>query len=232
MLLINNQSAGYSYDGIFNKYFSFPVNSLLSDSYTIILYKEEKGEKKEYDKGLINISQFKIGLTREDIIYLKKSNLKYTAHISLPNKIPFINEEYKPFFIHICAIEAFNIPKSNPYVLCRLERDQSGVTTKYLEKTSKPQWYEFIDLIITDENEDLVVEIWNKCDKKDKLICWSKLNLKKYLNGEIFYEWIIMDKIGLNIALQVKREGENYMTMDDIDKYVNENTVDIDEIIK
>ena len=228
----NNQSTGYSYDGIFNKYFSFPVNSLLSDSYNIVVYKEEKEVKKEYDKGLIKIDKFKIGLIKEGSINLKKFKLNFKGNISLPNKIPFIKEKYNPLYIHICAIEAYNIPKSNPYVLCRLERDQSGVSTNYLEKTTKPQWYEFIELIITDENEDLVVEIWNKNGSKDKLICGSKLNLKKYLNGEIYYEWVIMDKIGLNIALQVKREGENYMTMDDIDKYVNENTVDIDEIIK
>ena len=36
-----------------------------------------------------------------------------------------------------------------------------------------------------------------------------------------------MDNIFLNIALQVKREGEKYMTMDEIDKYVNENIPDI-----
>lgn len=65
------------------------------------------------------------------------------------------------------------------------------------------------------------MEIWNKNGKKDKLICGSKLNLKKYLIGEIYYEWIKIDNIFLNIALQVKREGEKYMTMDEIDKYVN-----------
>ena len=44
--------------------------------------------------------------------------------------------------------------------------------------------------------------------------------MKKYLNGEIHFEWIKMDKIYLNIALQVKREGENFMTMEDINKYI------------
>ena len=176
---------------------------------------------------MIYISQFKIGLNYENTIFFKNYQLHYKAFISLPNKNPFVIEEYNPLIIHICAIEAYNIPKSDPYVLCRLERDQSGVKTKNLEKTTTPQWYEFIHLIITDENEDLVVEIWNKNGKKDKLICGSKLNLKKYLNGEIYYEWIKMDNIFLNIALQVKREGEKYMTMDEIDKYVNENIPDI-----
>ena len=188
LIEVNNQSTGYTYDGIFDKYFQFPVNSLLSDSYNLVLYKEEKGKKKEYAKKIIYISQFKIGLNYENTIFFKNYQLHYKAFISLPNKNPFVIEECNPLIIHICAIEAYNIPKSDPYVLCRLERDQSGVTTKYLEKTSKPQWYEFIHLIITDENEDLVVEIWNKNGKKDKLICGSKLNLKKYLNGEIYYE--------------------------------------------
>ena len=224
---INNESTGYSYDGNFDKYFSFPVNSLLSDMYIIILYKEEKGKKKEYGKGAISISDYKIGLIYETYILLKKFKMNFKAHISLPNKIPFIKEIYNPLIMHICVIEAYNVPKSDPYVLCRLERDQSGVTTKYLEKTTNPQWYEFIQFIITDENEDLIVEIWNKNDKKDKIICGTKLNMKKYLNGEIYYEWIKMDKISLNIALQIKREGETFMTMDNIDKYINSTIPDI-----
>ena len=214
---INKESTGYSYDGNFDKYFSFPVSSLLSDEYEIILYKEEKGKRKEFSKGLLSISKFKIGNNYQDSIELTKLSINYKAHISLPNKIPFIEEKYNPLIMHICAIEAYNIPsKLDPYVLCRLERDKTGVTTQNLEKTSNPQWYEFIDLIITDEKEDLIVEIWNKTGKKDKLICGTKINIQKYLDGNIYYEWLKMDKVSLNIAIQIKREGESKMSMDDI----------------
>ena len=104
------------------------------------------------------------------------------------------------------------------------------ILTDFCEINS--HYNEFIELIITDESEDLVVEIWNKNGNKDKLICGSKLNLKKYLDGEIYFEWIKMDKIALNIALQVKREGEKYMTIDDINKYVNANVLDDSDFIK
>jgi hypothetical protein len=217
---VNNKSTGYSYDGNFDKYFSFPVNSLLSDEYNITLYREEKGKKKEIGKGLIFISNYKIGLISEGSINLKKFKMNFKAHISLPNKSPFVKEIYNPLIMHVCAIEAFNVPKTDPYVMCRLERDQSGISSNYVEKTTNPQWYEFIEFAITDENEDLIVEIWNYIGKKDKKICGTKLNMKKYLNGEIHFEWIKMDKIYLNIALQVKREGENFMTMEDINKYI------------
>ena len=217
---VNNKSTGYSYDGNFDKYFSFPVNSLLSDEYNITLYREEKGKKKEIGKGLIFISNYKIGLISEGSINLKKFKMNFKAHISLPNKSPFVKEIYNPLIMHVCAIEAFNVPKTDSYVMCRLERDQSGISSNYVEKTTNPQWYEFIEFVITDENEDLIVEIWNYIGKKDKKICGTKLNMKKYLNGEIHFEWIKMDKIYLNIALQVKREGENFMTMEDINKYI------------
>jgi hypothetical protein len=217
---INNISTGYSYDGCFNKYFSFPINSLLSDEYNIVLYKEKKGKRKEYGKAKILINQFKVGIIKDDKITIEDLSCNFSGHISLANTIPFKNIEYYPLIMHICAIEAYNLPpKSDPFVLCRLERDQSGATTKVLDKTSSPQWYEFIHFIITDENEDLVVEIRNNNGKKGKLICQTKLNLKKYLDGEIHFEWLKIDKVKLNIALQVKKENEKYMEMDDIYNY-------------
>ena len=224
---INNQSSGYSYDGNFNKYFFFPIISLVSDGYEIVLYREEKGKKLEYGKTKIYISKFQIGINLESSIKIKDLSLNFIGHISLPNKIPFINEPYNPLILYICAIEAYNLPsKSNPYVSCRLDRDLFGVITKTLEKTSTPQWFEFIQFIVTDENEDLIIEIYNKNGTKSKIICKSKLSLKKYLNGEIYYEWIKMDKVILNIAIQIKRKGEKYMTIDDINKYMDSSIPD------
>ena len=224
---INNISTGYSYDGSFNKYFSFPINSLLSDEYNIILYKEKKGKRKEYGKAKILINQFKIGIIKEDIISIEGLSCNFTGFISLANTIPFKNIEYYPLIMHIGVIEAYNFPtKSDLFVLCRLERDQSGPTTKVLDKTSTPQWYEFIHFIITDENEDLIVEIRNKAGKKSKLICETKLNLKKYLDGNIYFEWLKMDKVNLNIALQIKKENEKYMEMDDIYNYIDSSIPD------
>lgn len=138
---VNNKLTGYSYDGNFNKYLSFPVNSLLSDVYNIILYKEEKGKKKEMGKDKIYISNYKIGLISEISIFLKNFKMNFKAHISLPNKNPFVTEIYIPLIMHVCEIEAFNIPKCNSYVLCRLERDQSGVFSKCSKNTTDPQWY-------------------------------------------------------------------------------------------
>ena len=224
---INNISTGYTFDGNFDKYFSFPINSLLSDEYNIVLYKEKKGKKKEYGKSKILINQFKIGIMKSDKIIIEDLYFNFSGYISLPNKIPFENIEYYPLIMHICVIEAYNLPsKSDYFVLCRLERDQSGATTKALEKTSTPQWYEFISFIITDENEDLIVEIRSKNGKKSKLISETKLNLKKYLDGEIYYEWLKMDKAYLNIALQVKKENEKYMQMDDIYNYIDSSIPD------
>ena len=164
---------------------------------------------------------------KSDKIIIEDLYFNFSGYISLPNKIPFENIEYYPLIMHICVIEAYNLPsKSDYFVLCRLERDQSGATTKALEKTSTPQWYEFISFIITDENEDLIVEIRSKNGKKSKLISETKLNLKKYLDGEIYYEWLKMDKAYLNIALQVKKENEKYMQMDDIYNYIDSSIPD------
>ena len=219
---VNDESTGYSYDGKFFKYFIFPVNSLISDFYKIVLYKEEKGKKKEIDKFGIYISSFKIGIPSEDYIESENNLIKYEGHISLPNMRPFVLEKYNPLIMHIFVIEARNIPtKMDLYVSCRLERDEYGAETSVKEKTTTPQWFEFIEFTITDEKEDLIIELFSKSGKKSKLICNSKVPLKKYLNEEIYYEWIKMDKIVLNIALQIKREGESFMTRDDIDKYIN-----------
>ena len=225
-LKINNQSSGYTYDGIINKYFSFPVNSLISDEFKVTLYREEKGKKKEYGTNVMYIKSYHIGNLKEDIITLSKGSIFCKVHISLPDMKPFIDQIYKPLIMHICIIEAFNFPsKMDTFVSCRLERDKQGVNTQIKEKTTNPQYYEFIHFTITDEKEDLIVEMFSKNGKNK--IGSSQLKMDKYLNGEICYEWIKMDRIVLNIAIQIKREGENYMSMDDIDKYISNTICDI-----
>ena len=186
------------------------------------MYKEKKGKRKEYGKAKIFINQFKIGIIKDNIISIEGLSFNFTGFISLANTIPFKNIEYYPLIMHIGVIEAYNIPtKSDLFVLCRLERVQSWKTTKVLDKTSTPQWYEFIHSIITGENEDLIVEIRNKAGKKSKLICETKLNLKKFLDGNIYFEFLKIDKVNLNIALQIKKENEKHMEMYDIYNYID-----------
>ena len=40
------------------------------------------------------------------------------------------------------------------------------------------------------------------------MICITQLNIEKYLNGELYYEWIKIDKILLNLAIQIKLKNE------------------------
>ena len=65
MIELNKNSLGYTYDGNINKYITININSLQSDEIELILYKEEKGSKKEYAKGFLIIYGLEIGITQE-----------------------------------------------------------------------------------------------------------------------------------------------------------------------
>ena len=138
----------------------------------------------------------------------------------------FINQRFYPLIMHIYAIEAINIPKmdmmskTDPYVVFRFERDNIGIKTKALDNTLTPQWNELVNLTITHINEDLIIEIWDKNIKKDKMICSTKLNIKKYLDEEPHYEWIQMGKVFLNLIIQVKQEGQTFINSQEVEKYL------------
>ena len=235
MVEINKSSSGYTYDGSINKYITLNINSAQNEKFKVILYKEEKGQKSEYAKGEFSISEFELGITKEKIIDLEKIKLlgdAYTdkkiitnIHITPPNTEPFINQRFYPLIMHIYALEAINIPKmdlmskTDPYVVFRFEKDLIGRRTKHLEDTLTPQWNELVDLIITDENEDLIIEIWDKNIKMDKMICSTKLNIKKYLNGEPEFMWLTIGKVKLNIVCHIKQEGEDFIGGKEIEEY-------------
>ena len=241
---INKYTSGYTYDGNINKYITLNVNSAQNDQFKVILYKSEKGKKSEYAKGEFSISEFELGITKEKIIILDKIKLigdKYTdkkilinVHITPPNAEPFFNQRFYPLIMHIYALEAINIPKmdlmskTDPYVVFRFEKDTIGTRTKYLEDTLTPQWNQLIDLIITDINEDLIIEIWDKNIKFDKMICSTKLNIKKYLNGEPEFLWIKIGKVSLNIAIHVKKEGEDFICFKEVEEYQANNMFPIE----
>ena len=236
MVEINKKSSGYTYDGNIYKYLSLTINTIQNDKFNVVLYKIIKGKKTEYAKGEFHISEFEFGISKEKIINLEKDKLlgsSYTdkkilcdIHITPPNVIPFYNQKFYPLIMHIYALEAINIPKmdlmskSDPYVVFRFEKDLIGARTKYLDDTLTPQWNQLVNLYITDINEDLIIEIWDKNVKKDKIICSSKLNIQKYLNGQVFYEWIKMGKIAINLVIQVKQEGQNFISSEEVDKYI------------
>ena len=232
---INKCPSGYTYDREINKYITLNVNSIQNEKFNVVLYKKEKNKLNEYAKGSFSISEFELGISKEKIITLEKVKLTgsfYTdkkivieLHITPPNAQPFFNQRFYPLIMHIYALEAINIPKmdltskTDPYVVFRFEKDIIGVRTKYLEDTLTPQWNELVNLIITDINEDLIIEIWDKNVKKDRMICSTKLNIKKYLNEEPHFEWIKIGEVSLNIAIHVKLEGQNFISFEEVDAY-------------
>ena len=233
---INNYSSGLTFDGNINKYISLKVNSVQNERFKLILYKIEKGKKFEYAKGEFSISEFELGVSKEKVIDLQKIKLLGSSttdkkviidvHITPPDTEPFINKIFYPLIMHIYAIEALNIPKmdlmskTDPYVVFRFEKDIIGSRTKALDDTLTPQWNELVNLIITDATEDLVIEIWDKNVKKDRMICSTKLDIKKYLDEEPHYEWIKIGKVAINLVLQVKRKGQNFINIQEVEKYL------------
>ena len=127
--------------------------------------------------------------------------------------------------MHIYVIEAINIPKtditskSDPYVVFKFEGDKIGIKTKVLDNTLTPQWNELVDLLITNSNENLFVEIWDKNIRKDKLICSTKLDTKKYMNFEPHYEWIKINNVYLNLVIHVKPSGDIFITPEQVQYY-------------
>ena len=127
--------------------------------------------------------------------------------------------------MHIYALEALNIPKmdlmskTDPYVIFRFEKDTIGVRTKYLEDTLTPQWNELVNLIIPDESQDLIVEIWDKNVKVDKMICSTKLSIKEYLDEKPHFEWIKIGKVLINLAIHIKQEGQKFISFEEVDAY-------------
>ena len=232
---INNIPLGYTYDGNISKYISIVINSIQTDELTFILYKKKKGKKKEYAKGFLKISELQLGIIEEKTICFTKHKLlgtkptnktiKLSLHITSPYAQPFINLKFNPLIMHIYLIEAINIPKtditskSDPYVLFKFEGDKIGIKSKALENTLTPQWNELLDLTITDANENLIVEIWDKNMKKDKFICKTLLDTKKYMNFEPHFEWIKINNIFLNLVIHIKPFGDNYISREEVNFY-------------
>ena len=156
-----------------------------------------------------------------------------SLHITPPNEDPIINKIFNPLILHAFVIEALNVPKmdllskTDPYVLLRFEKDKIGVKTKFLDNTLTPQWNELLDLIITDQKEDLIVEIWDKNVTKDNMISSTTLSIEKYLNGKPHFEWIKIGKMNLNLVIQIKPLGEKFITKDEIDLYLLQSVPDL-----
>jgi len=234
MVEINGISSGYSYDGIINKYISVNINSLQSDEIKLILYEFEKGSKKEHAKCSLKISDFSLGMTEERNIVLPGVNkaIKLKLHITPPDFQPFVNQIFKPLILHVYVIEALNVPKmdltskSDPYVLIRFEKDNVGLKTRALDNTLTPQWNELINYTITNHNESLIVEIWDKNDvAKDKMISSTKLNIEKYMSEEPQFEWIKINKMLLNLVIQIKPLGDSFISKDEVDYYLSTSVV-------
>ena len=227
---INKNSLGFTYDGNINKYTSIDINSLQSDEIKFILFKHEKDTKKEYAVGSLKIFGIQIGIIEEkSISLLKKSvssnNIELNLHITPPNYEPYINLQYNPLIMHVYVIEAINIPKmdltskTDPFVVLRFEKDNIGLKTKYLDNTLTPQWNELLDLIITDSKEKLIVEIWDKNVRKDKIINSIKLDIQKYLDEKPHFEWIKIDKMFINLGIHIKHFGESFVTQEEVNEY-------------
>ena len=232
---VNDKNTGFTYDGNIDKYVSININSLQSDEIKFRLFKIEKGSKKEYAFGSQKIYGIQIGIIEKKNISLSKQTLlnntiidneiEINLHITPPNLEPFIENIYNPLIIHTYVIEALNIPKmdlmskSDPYVVLRFEKDNIGVKTRALDNTHTPQWNELLDMIITDQKEKLIIEIWDKNIQKDKIINSIKLDIQKYLDGKPAFEWIKIDKILLNLAIHIKPLGEDFITQKEVDEY-------------
>ena len=236
MVEINKCNSGFTYDGFINKYITLNINSVQNEIFNVILFRKE-GDKKmsQYAKGAFYIAEFELGVSKEKTINLEKDKLlgsNYTdmnilinIHITPPNVEPFFNQRFYPLMMHIYALEALNIPKmdlmskTDPYVIFRFEKDTIGVRTKYLEDTLTPQWNELVNLIIPDESQDLIVEIWDKNVKVDKMICSTKLSIKEYLDEKPHFEWIKIGKVLINLAIHIKQEGQKFISFEEVDAY-------------
>ena len=233
---INNNSLGFTYDGNIYKYLSLHINSLQTDELKIVLYKNKKGKQKEYAKCFFKLFDLQPGIIEEkSITFVKHLILGGTKlinkriilemHITPPNYQPFVNLKFNPLIMHIYLIEALNIPKmdiaskTDPYALFKFDGDKIGVKSTVLENTLNPQWNELIDLYIINPNEDLALELWDKNNKKDKIICSTKLETKKYMDFEPHYEWIKINKVYLNLAIQIKQLGDPFITKEDVQLY-------------
>ena len=233
---INGKLLGYTYDGNINKYISLNINSIQTDEFKFILYKIKKGQKKEYGHGFLHVGgELQFGIIQEkSITFIKKKLLgtkitnkiiNINVQLTPPNAEPFINIKFNPLVMHVYLIEAINVPKmdltskSDPYVLFKFEKDKIGIKSKYLDNTLTPQWNQLIDLFITDSNENLFVELWDKNIKKDKFICSGKLETKKYMDYEPHYEWLKIDKVYLNLIIQIKPFGEPFITNEEVKVY-------------
>ena len=236
MVEINKCSSGFTYDGNIDKYITLNINSVQNEIFYVTLLRKE-GDKKisEYAKDSFSISEFELGVTKGRFINLEKNymNILINVHITPPNMQPFLDQRFYPLIMHIYAIEAINIPKmdlmskTDPYVIFRFEKDIVGSRTKYLEDTLTPQWNELINLIIPDESEDLIIEIWDKNIKKDRMISSTKLSIKKYLDEEPHFEWLKIGKVSINLAFHVKQEGQKFITFEEVDAYQANNIPNI-----
>ena len=70
------------------------------------------------------------------------------------------------------------------------------------------------------------MEIWDKNDVvKDKMISSTKLNIEKYLSEEPIFEWIKIDKMLLNLVIQIKPLGESFISKNEVDSYLSTSVI-------
>jgi len=181
---------------VWNQEFQFKILSFNTDIFSLSLY--------DYDllgQWKLAIKDMKPGIVEDKVINAGGLiHIKY--QLACANQCKWENKEYIPKMLHIRVIEAKefqnNTGKTDPYLELFFNDDINKQRTKTLVDTLTPQWNELVNLIIPDESQDLIVEIWDKNVKVDKMICSTKLSIKQYLDQEPHFEWIKIGKVSIS----------------------------------
>jgi len=227
----------YTYNGIFDVQFQKVIISL-GDEIPIKVYKKKNNKLKLYGSNTFKIKDMQYGVKEEKFIEIKPNSLSHTVsdkmvhlvwQVLQPDYEPFVDAPFCPMALHAFVIEAFGIPKmdigsmSDPYVKVKMEEDKIYECTKVIDNTITPQWETQLDVLITNPYGKAVFEIWDKNEKKDKIISSAMIELSEVNDGQVHYKWLKMNGVAkkdqggnLNVILQCTPIGHPCVTFDDL----------------
>ncbi|KAH0795574.1 extended synaptotagmin-1 [Histomonas meleagridis] len=214
----------------FNQIFHIPIDSFGTDIIKVVLYDYDKNNKDDkLCTFTYKVSDMGNGIIKDE--WLPVSNRTGEIHIVSQvtdfNQYAFVEHQIKPGKVHVCIHDAFDLPrvdkvtKNDCFCKVSLEHDITKAKTKAIQDSSTPQWFQNMSFIMNSQTtDDLIVEVYDEGNVKDRSICQLKLPLSKFEPNLIYDEYYTLEptvKSSENygqIHLKVLVDPMNTLTLD------------------
>ena len=167
---------------IWNQFFSFEIKSISTD--ILIIYVKDKNtlitSDNTIDKIEIPVYELLDGNTKKNWFHIKGGgSILIERQLTFPNVIPFSDYKIEYDNIFIKFLDGENLSSGDIYCRCKLTDDISWKQTRTINKCQNPQWYQEIALPITNDSNQVEIEVKNENLMKDTSFGSFKLNIKE-----------------------------------------------------